>query len=103
MTGFSFTDSNATPWRQSTFAQGVEVKDLGTADGRSMQLVRFAAGTSFPVHTHAGPEFVYLLEGEAFQEGQRLTAGWASTAESGTVDKLFHSPNGCLFLTVYSE
>lgn len=68
-----------------------------------MQLVRFAPGTAFPLHTHTGPEFIYLLEGEAVQHGQRLQAGWAATASTGTVDRHFHSPTGCVFLTVYSD
>lgn len=103
MASFTFVDTHAAPWRPSTFADGVEVKDLGSSDGRSMQLVRFAPGTSFPLHTHAGPEFIYLLEGEAIQQEQRLRAGWAATAAAGTVDTRFHSPTGCVFLTVYSD
>jgi quercetin dioxygenase-like cupin family protein len=103
MTGFSFIDAQATPWRPSTVAAGVEVKDLGSSDGQSMQLVRFAPGTSFALHTHTGSEFIYLLEGEAFQQEQRLRPGWAATAATGTVDNHFHSPTGCVFLTVYSD
>ena len=68
-----------------------------------MQLVRFAAGTSFPAHIHTGPEFVYLIEGEAWQNGQALSPGWASVAATGTHDNDFHSPKGCVFLIVYSE
>ena len=66
--GYFSPDSNSTPWRKSSVAAGVEVKDLGTVNGRSMQLVRFAPGTKFPVHTHEGPEFVYMIEGEALQK-----------------------------------
>ena len=102
-TGFAFLDSHAIPWRKSTFADGVEVKDLGTANGRSMQLVRFQPGTVCPTHTHSGPEFVFLLEGEAVQNGQLLTPGWAAVAEMGSIDHNFHSPTGCVFLIVYSE
>ena len=101
--GYQFTDTSAMHWRASSVAPGVEVKDLGSADGRSMQLVRFAPGTRFPVHVHAGPEFVYLLEGEAFQAGQRLSAGWGAVAATETTDEDFHSPRGCVFLIVYSE
>ena len=100
---YSFIDASTAPWRASTFATGVEVKDLGSANGRAMQLVRFAPGTAFPLHKHAGPEFIYLLEGEAVQEGRRLAAGWASVAAAGTVDTAFHSPGGCVFLTVYAD
>jgi anti-sigma factor ChrR (cupin superfamily) len=103
MNGYRFLDSKNIEWRKSTFATGVEVKDLGSADGRSMQLVRFAPGTSFPLHTHKGPEFIYLLEGEVYQQGQRLLVGWSAVAAAGTTDDNFHSLTGCVFLTVYSD
>jgi len=79
------------------------VKDLGTADGRSMQLVRFEPGAAFPPHTHPGPEFVYILEGELIQHGRRLGPGWASVAATGSVDDDVRSERGCTFLLVYSE
>ena len=100
---YFFTDPVSTPWRKPAIAEGVEVKDLGTVNGRSMQLVRFAPGTTFPAHIHEGPEFVYMIEGEAVQNGQHLGPGWASAAEIGTSDDDFHSSTGCVFLTVYSE
>jgi anti-sigma factor ChrR (cupin superfamily) len=100
---FFFADSEAMPWRASTFAAGVEVKDLGTANGRVMQMVRFPPGTVFPLHKHEGPEFVYVLEGELIQNGQRLGRGWVSVASAGTVDKDVKSETGCVFLIVYSE
>lgn len=100
---YFFSDTESIPWRDSTVAEGVKVKDLGTANGRSMQLVRFEPGTRFPSHIHAGPEFIYIIDGEAIQNGQQLGPGWASVAEAGTSDNEFHSPNGCTFLTVYSE
>jgi anti-sigma factor ChrR (cupin superfamily) len=100
---YQFHDANTIAWRTSTFAEGVEVKDLGTSDGRPMQLVRFAAGASFPLHKHLGPEFIYLLEGTAIQEGRRLSTSWSAVAATGTIDANFHSPTGCVFLTVYTD
>lgn len=100
---FFFADSEAVAWRPSTMAAGVEVKDLGAADGRFMQLVRFPPGTVFPVHRHAGPEFVYVLEGELSQNGQSLKRGWASVSSAGTVDADVKSETGCVFLIIYSE
>jgi anti-sigma factor ChrR (cupin superfamily) len=94
---YQFHDATAIPWRKSTLAEGIEVKDLGTSDGRSMQLVRFAAGAAFPLHKHPGPEFIYLLEGTAIQEGKCLSAGWSAVAATGTLDSNFHSPTGCVF------
>src|SRR5207244_2568147 len=57
----------------------------------------------FPTHRHAGPEFIYMLEGAAIQNGQHLGPGWAGVAESGTLDEQFRSETGCVFLIVYSE
>lgn len=100
---YLFTDTASLPWRASAYAEGVEVKDLGMANGRAMQLVRCRPGVVFPTHRHAGPEFIYMLEGEAIQHGQRLGPGWASVAESRTLDEQFRSETGCVFLIVYSE
>jgi hypothetical protein len=50
-----------------------------------------------------GPEFLYILDGEAIQQGQRLGPGWAGVAASGTLDEHFRSETGCVFLLVYSE
>jgi hypothetical protein len=83
MTDCQFTDACTVAWRKSTFADGIEVKDSGTANGRSMQLVRFAPGVSFPLNRHDGPEFIYVLEGVAFQEGRQLLPGWAAVAAAG--------------------
>jgi anti-sigma factor ChrR (cupin superfamily) len=103
MPDYQYIDSAEIAWRKSGVASGMEVKDLGTANGRSMQLVRFAPGTTFPLHRHSGPEFIYMLEGAGYQEGQRLSTGWASVAATGSIDTAFHTPDGCLFLTVYTE
>lgn len=101
--GYHFTDATSLPWRASTVVDGVEVKDLGSANGRAMELIRCRAGMTFPMHRHLGPEFIYLLEGEAVQNGQRLRPGWAGVAEAGTIDVDFHSDTGCVFLLIYSE
>ncbi|MEM7222240.1 MAG: cupin domain-containing protein [Pseudomonadota bacterium] len=101
---FLFTDGEAAPWQPVEIAPGVEVKALASADGQTMELYRFAPNTSYPDHFHEGPEFVYMLEGEATQDGRRIGPGWASVGESGTLEKNFHSgPEGCLFLTVYQD
>ncbi|MFK4442551.1 anti-sigma factor ChrR (cupin superfamily) [Caballeronia udeis] len=99
---FIFTDSNTAPWQDSKLAKGVVVKNLGKANGRAMQLVRFEPGAVLPTHKHEGPEFIFMLEGEAIQNGQVLTAGWAGVAETGSADVLFRSDKGCLFLLGYA-
>ena len=88
------------PWRPSTMVSGVSVKDVALTDGWEMQIVRFEPGTRFPVHTHAGPEFLFILEGELLQAGRRLGVGWDSVAGAGTVDRDVYSETGCVFVLV---
>ena len=87
-------------WRPSTMAAGVFVKDLAVTDGWEMQLVRFDPGIRFPMHAHASPEFLFVLEGELVQAGRRLGPGWASVAAAGSVDDDVHSETGCVFILV---
>lgn len=101
--GFSFVNAEQVAWRPSSFAPRVQVKELGSANGRSMQLVRYEPGASFPMHHHKGPEFIYVIEGELIQHGKRLGPGWAAVAASGTLDDDVRTDSGCTFLTVYSE
>lgn len=88
------------PWRPSTFAAGVFVKDIAATDGWEMQIVRFEPRARFPVHTHERPEFLFILEGELVQAGRRLGPGWASVACAGSVDEDVHSETGCVFVLV---
>jgi anti-sigma factor ChrR (cupin superfamily) len=88
------------PWRPSTFAPGVFVKDVATSDGWAMQVVRCTPGARFPTHTHDRPEFLFVLEGELIQAGRRLGPGWASVAHAGSIDEDVHSPAGCVFVLV---
>ncbi|MFT5226226.1 MAG: anti-sigma factor ChrR (cupin superfamily) [Polaribacter sp.] len=100
---YSFADSNSVAWTTHGDANGVEIKKLLGANDQIMELYRFLPNTVFPDHRHNGPEFVYLLEGSARVDGKWIQAGWASAAETGTIDKEFLSGDaGCVFLTVYT-
>ena len=93
-------DTERLPWRPSTFAANVHVKDVAITEGWEMQIVRFEPGARFPLHTHERPEFIYVLEGELVQGGRRLGPGWASISTTGTVDEDVHSEKGCVFVLV---
>lgn len=99
---YRLSDTSALPWIASRLAPGVHVKNLGKCDGRAMQLVRFQPGAEIPSHVHPGPEFLYVLEGEAIQNGNRLGPGYASVSARGTVDDRFRSDTGCVLLLVYT-
>ena len=98
--GVSCVNTADLPWRPSSFASGVFVKDIAVTDGWEMQIVRFEPGARFPLHTHERPEFVFILEGELVQAGRRLGPGWASVASAGSVDQDVHSDTGCVFVLV---
>jgi hypothetical protein len=80
----SCVNTDDLPWRPSSFAAGVYVKDIAR----------------FPLHTHERSEFVFILEGELVQAGRRLGPGWASVASAGSVDEDVHSDTGCVFVLV---
>jgi anti-sigma factor ChrR (cupin superfamily) len=87
------------PWRPSTMAPGIFVKDVAVTDGWEMQ-VRFEPGARAPVHAHDYPEFLYILEGELVQAGRRMGPGWANVASAGTIDHDVYSDTGCVFVLV---
>ena len=100
---YIIADSNSMTWQEVEGLTGVEVKSLGTANGQTIELSRYAPNTPFPEHVHAGPEFVFLLEGSARLAGQWLEPGWSSVGETGTVDSDFLSgEDGCVFIAVYT-
>ena len=100
---YIFTNANSLSWQKLEEFAGVEIKTLGTANGQTMELFRFAANTPFPEHVHAGPEFVFLMEGRARLSGQWLETGWSSIGEAGTADSDFLSgEKGCILLAVYT-
>src|SRR5262249_16911932 len=98
--GFQFVSTDGLAWRPSTKGAGILGKDGAAPRGWGMQGVRGGPGARFPVHSHEGPEFLYVLEGELIQAGRRLGPGWASVASAGTVDEDVHSETGCLFVLV---
>jgi hypothetical protein len=96
-------DTNALEWQAVPGCAGIEVKFLGSANGQTMELSRYAPDTAYPVHVHSGPEFVFLLEGSARLSGQWLEPGWSSIGETGSIDADFRSgEKGCVFLAIYT-
>ena len=88
------------PWRASAVAPGILVRDIALTDGWEMQMVRCDPGARFPAHVHAGPEFLFVLEGELVQGGRRLGPGWATVGAAGSVDADVRSDTGCVFVLV---
>ncbi len=87
-------------WRPSRIAPGIFMKDIAVTDGWEMQIVRFEPEARFPVHTHEGPEFLFILEDELVQAGRWLGRGCASVAAAGSVDDDVYSQTSCVFILV---
>lgn len=88
------------PWKPSTFAAGLSVKDVAVTNGLEMQLVRVEPGVRIPMHTHERPEFIYVLEGELLIGTERLGPGSASVASVGSIHTDVRSETGCVFVLV---
>lgn len=88
------------PWKPSTFAAGLFVKDVAVTNGLELQIVRLEPGARIPPHRHECPEFIYVLEGELIVAAQRLGPGSASVASAGSVHSEVHSETGCVFVLV---
>ena len=82
-------------WEQ--VAPGIECKLLATDSERHQvsMLVRLAPGASYPPHTHAGVEELYLLDGELWIDERKLIPGDCNYAAPGSGDLLVWSETGC--------
>ena len=101
---YTVTNPGSLSWQKMKSVNGVEVKFLGTANGQTMELFRFAPNSPYPEHVHKGAEFVFMVEGRARLSGQWLEPGWSSIGEAGTVDSDFLSgAEGCVLLAVYTS
>ena len=66
--------------------------------GKSMYLLRCAAGAILPSHKHDHDEHAFVIEGE-FRVGDSLVkAGDFHMAKAGSIHPEHHSPTGCLVL-----
>jgi anti-sigma factor ChrR (cupin superfamily) len=89
-------------WEQ--VAPGIECKLLATDTERHRvsMLVRLAPGASYPAHTHAGTEELYLLDGELWIDERKLFPGDYNYGAAGAGDERVWSETGCTCLLVTS-
>ena len=99
---FFIADSESMDWSSDGMPEGIEMKRLGLANGYVMELYQIAPNTVLPKHIHHSPEFLFVLEGEVFQDGQPVPSGWTITAETGTKHDDFRTgEKGARTITVY--
>ena len=87
-------------WEQ--VAPGIECKLLATDTERHRvsMLVRLAPGASYPPHTHADVEELYLLDGELWIDERKLVPGDYNYGAPGAGDERVWSETGCTCLLV---
>ena len=89
-------------WEQ--VAPGIECKLLATdaENYRVSMLVRLAPGASYPPHTHAGIEELYLLDGELWIDERKLFPADYNYGAPGAVDERVWSETGCTCVLITS-
>jgi ChrR-like protein with cupin domain len=94
-------------WREPEWepvAPGIECKLLATDTERHRvsMLVRLAPSASYPAHSHAGVEELYLLDGELWIDERKLVPGDYNYGAPGAGDDRVWSEIGCTCLLVTS-
>jgi len=98
--GWTFSDEAAIAWQ--TMGPGVEMKNLGAANGRLIAMFRFEPGYVGGSHDHADAEFTYVLEGDLVSNGVSMGPGHAYAAQAGTSHTEFRSENGATLVSVFA-
>ena len=93
-------DTNGMEWQ--ILESGQMIKLIGSAQGTGFILSKIAPGFSGPVHTHEGLEYLYVIEGSVISNGTLLEAGHGYIAEPGTLHEEFSSPDGAMFIVVFT-
>ena len=78
----------------------VKLLSMNSERGYAVALGKLDANTSYPAHTHFGPEEVLVLTGDLWIGDTRLEAGDFHHAEAGSEHDINHSDNGCTILIV---
>lgn len=98
--GWTFTDSAEVDWQP--LGEGIAMKMLGVANGKTMTMFKFEAGYVGGSHEHTSePEFTYILEGSMISNGVLMEAGHAYAAEQGTTHDEFRTDTGATLVSVF--
>jgi hypothetical protein len=81
---------------------GIEEKFLAHDDARGFttRLLRFAPGTRYPNHRHAGTEEIFVLEGSLTINGLLLSAGDYCRSDPGTEEMETFSETGGMAIVI---
>lgn len=102
--GVSGIRSEVARW-SPTPLPGIEEKFLAHDDERGFttRLLRFAPGTRYPKHRHAGTEEIFVLEGSLTINGLMLSAGDYCRSDPGTEEMDTFSEAGGMAIVISSD
>lgn len=89
-------------WQEAGRGVSYQVLARDPERERVSMLVRLSPGASYPPHTHAGVEELYLLDGELWIDSKKVIPGGFSRAEAGSSDQLVWSGTGCTCILLTS-
>jgi quercetin dioxygenase-like cupin family protein len=93
-----FDDIDWVPWGS---AGNARAKVLAVADGFNVALVEAEAGYAGDPHSHAHPEFLYVIEGALRTQGRELAAGDGYAAAPGSTHADFATDTGARYLSIF--
>lgn len=97
--GWTFTNEADLDWQP--LGEGVAMKMMGVADGRTMTMFKFDAGYAGGTHEHGDAEFTYVLEGSIVSNGVLMEAGHGYAASAGTTHEEFRTEAGATVISVF--
>jgi len=89
-------------WQEAGRGVSYQVLARDSERERVSMLVRLSPGASYPPHTHAGVEELYLLDGELWIDTKKVIPGGFHRAEAGSSDQLVWSGTGCMCVLLTS-
>jgi anti-sigma factor ChrR (cupin superfamily) len=89
-------------WQQHPLISGIQFKQLALDKQRNLAtlLMKVAAGTVYPAHTHRGDEECYVIDGDVIAAGRQLFAGDFHHADGGSDHDPLRTDGGCTVLLV---
>ncbi len=97
-------DTSALAWSPTSWP-GVWMKPLRQVEfsGGGTGMIRMAAGSSIPAHSHTHAEqTMFVVEGDLIEDGVSYGPGSFFVAQAGSPHGPHHSSGGCVLLTTYS-
>jgi anti-sigma factor ChrR (cupin superfamily) len=85
-------------WTQQADKVWKKILYSDSRTGKSMYLLRCAAGAVIPRHLHDHEEHAFMIEGEAWVGDLLVKAGDFHMAQAGSIHPETRSPSGCLVL-----